>query len=82
MKPGEIGLGLIMEAGWNSTSYAGCEFSLLVSCEGDRLFLLFCRLCLDRLGVFEESDNKALVLQVFWKYGSSFFKRLNFLRLM
>ncbi|KAH8833726.1 Phosphotyrosyl phosphatase activator [Flagelloscypha sp. PMI_526] len=35
---------------------------------GMELNFLCWMLCLDRLGVFEESDNKALVLQVFWKY--------------
>lgn len=27
-----------------------------------------CRMCLERLGVLQESDHTALVVRVFWKY--------------
>ena len=30
--------------------------------------MVVCRICLERLGVVEESDHKALVIRVFWRY--------------
>ena len=51
-----------MEAGWSSTSSAGCGLSL---CELQKLMSF--RLCLTKLGVVREEDFPFLVLGVFWR---------------
>ena len=61
---GGTGRELIMGAEWNSTSFAGCTYSLLFS----RPSLTFRRLCLSKLGVINKQDSKAIVARVFWKY--------------
>jgi serine/threonine-protein phosphatase 2A activator len=34
------------------------------------IFLRLQRLCLERLGALQQSDHKAIVLRVFWRYAS------------
>jgi len=62
---GETGQGLIMGVEWNSISCAGCGHC---SCGPvSTLNLLNFRICLERLGVLQESDHIAVVLKVFWR---------------
>lgn len=66
---GVIGHGLIMGVGWSSIFYAGCKCRMMLF---RRVLLMIiitidCRICLERLGVVQESDHTALVTRVFWR---------------
>ena len=63
---GETEQGSIMEAGWNSTSYAGCEYVMFRT---HSVVVIVIRLCLERLGVLQAEDHTSSVIKVFWRYG-------------
>ena len=62
---GGTGRGLTMGAGWSSTFFVGCV------CFPVRSFRVMpdsqSRICLEQLGVVQESDHAALVIKVFWR---------------
>jgi hypothetical protein len=65
---GGIERALIMGVGWSSTFFVGCAFSHFIlflprRCLIHRIY----RICLEELGVVQESDHAALVLNVFWR---------------
>ncbi len=62
---GGTGRALTTGAGWSSTFFVGCASSIqTLSC---RCLIRGCRICLEELGVVQESDHAALVLRVFWR---------------
>lgn len=64
-KLGETDNELTMAAAWSSIFSAGCSSHLLPL---HFISLTKPSICLERLGALQESDHKALVLRVFWRY--------------
>ena len=74
---GEIERGSTTEAAWSSISSVGCTYVLTkiqkkkkkkektTTFEPTPVY----RFCLEHLGVLLETDHKAIVLKVFWRYG-------------
>jgi len=58
-----------MGVGWSLIFYAGCALFHFFQGVLPRLIYLFfnSRICLEHLGVVQESDHKALVIKVFWR---------------
>jgi len=55
-----------MEAGWNLTFYAGCEYVIFRT---RSVVVIVIRLCLEQLGVVQAEDRTASVIKVFWRCG-------------
>ncbi len=58
-----------MAPGWNSTFCAGCESESSFSVDSRRTYtpVHTHRLCLEKLGVLNETDRTAVVIKVFWQ---------------
>lgn len=59
-----------MGVAWSSISFAGCAYCLTPTLPSLPHPPYLRRICLERLGVVEESDHKALIIKVFWRHVS------------
>ena len=56
-----------MGVGWSLIFYAGCALFRFFKVYCLNWFFSHSRICLEHLGVVQESDHKALVTKVFWR---------------